>query len=64
MQIVRKAPGGAVEVVRLLLDREADGEIRLGDVNAEAGEKVAVIVSAVTREAGSVAAYVLGFRAG
>ena len=30
VQIVRKAPGGAVEVVRLLLDGEADGEIRLG----------------------------------
>ena len=27
VQIVRKAPGGAVEVTRLLLDDEADGEI-------------------------------------
>ena len=64
VQIVRKGPGGAVEVTRLLLDGEADGEIRLADVNAEADEQVAVIVSAVTREAGSAAAYVLDFRAG
>ena len=64
VQIVRKAPGGVAEVVRLLLDGEADGEIQLADVNAEPGEQVAVIVSAVTREAGSAAAYVLGFREG
>ena len=50
--------------MRLLLDGEADGEIRLSDVNAEPGEQVAVIVSAVTREAGSAAGYVLGFGAG
>ena len=61
VQIVRKAPGRTAEVVRLLLDGEADGEIRLADVNAEPGEQVAVIVSAVTREAGSRAGYVLGF---
>ena len=64
VQIVRKAAGGAAEVVRLLLDGEADGEIRLGDVNAEPDEQVAVIVSAVTREAGSAAAYVFGFSEG
>ena len=63
VQIVRKAPGGSAEVTRLLLDGEADGEIRLAGVNADPGEQVAVIVSAVTREAGSVAGYVLGFRA-
>ena len=50
-------------MTRLLLDGEADGEIRLADVNGEPGEQVAVIVSAVTREAGSAAGYVLGFRA-
>ena len=33
-------------------------------MNAEPGEQVAVIVSAVTREAGSAAAYVVDFRAG
>ena len=38
----------------------ADDEIRLSDVNAQPGEQVAVIVSAVTREAGSAAGYVLG----
>ena len=64
MQIVRKAPGGAAEVTRLLLDGEADGEIRLKGVNAEPDEQVAVIVSAVTREAGSAAGYVLGFEEG
>ena len=64
VQIVRKAHGRAAEVTRLLLDGEADGEIRLTDVNAEPGEQLAVIVSAVTREAGSAAAYVLDFRAG
>ena len=63
VQIVRKAPGRTTEVVRLLLDGEADGEIRLGDVNADPDEQVAVIVSAVTREAGSAAGYVLGFGA-
>ena len=55
VQIVRKAPGGVAEVTRLLFDGEADGEIRLAGVNAEPGEQVAVIVSAVTREVGSVA---------
>ena len=64
MQIVRKAPGGAAEVTRLLLDGEADGEMRLADVNAQPDEQVAVIVSAVTREAGSAAGYVVGFGAG
>ena len=57
MQIVRKAAGGTAEVTRLLLDGQAGGEIRLSGVNADAEEQVAVIVSAVTREAG----YVLGF---
>ena len=47
VQIVRKAPGGAAQVTRLLLDGEADGEIRLAGMNAEQGEQVAVIVSAV-----------------
>ena len=65
VQIVRKAAGGAAEVVRLLLDGEADGEIRLGGgVNADPDEQVAVIVSAVTREAGSAAGYVVGFGSG
>ena len=59
VQIVRKAPGGTAEVTRLLLDGEADGEIRLADVNAEPGEQVAVIVSAVTREAGSAVRFLL-----
>ena len=61
VQIVRKSPGGAAEVTRLLLDGEADGEITLAGVNADPGEQVAVIVSAVTREAGSAAGYVVGF---
>ena len=52
VQVVRKAPGGVAQVLRLLLDGEADGLIRLADV------------SAVTREARSAAAYVLDFRAG
>ena len=64
VQIVRKAPGGAAEVTRLLLDGEADGEVRLVGVNADPGEQVAVIVSAVTREEGSAAGYVLGFGVG
>ena len=36
----------------------------LGGVNPWADEKVAVIVSAVTREAGSAAGYVVGFGSG
>ena len=48
-------------MTRLLLDGEADGEIRLADVNAKQDEQVAMIVSAVTREAGSAAGYVVGF---
>ncbi len=64
VQIVRKPPGAAAEVTRLLLDGDADGQITLEGVNAEAGEQIAVIVSAVTREAGSAAGYVLGFGEG
>ena len=56
VQIVRKTPGLPAEVTRLLLDGQANGEIRLADVNAHADEQVAVIVSA--------AGYVLGFRPG
>ena len=63
VQIVRKSPGRPPEVTRLLLDGESNGEIRLPNVNADPDEQVAVIVSAVTREAGSAAGYVLGFRA-
>ncbi len=61
VQIVRKPPGNPPEVTRLLLDGEADGEITLEGMNAEAGEQIAVIVSAVTREAGSPAGYMLEF---
>ncbi len=64
VQVVRKAPGGSAEVTRLLLDGQADGEIRLAGVNADPAERVAVIVSAVTREAGSRAGYVVGFGGG
>ena len=56
VQIVRKAAGRPVEVTRLLLDREADGAIRLAGVNAEPDEQAAVIVSAV--------GYVVGFGSG
>ena len=35
-----------------------------GGVNADPDEQVAVIVSAVTREAGSAAGYVVGFGSG
>ena len=63
VQIVRKSPGGTAEVTRLLLDGKADGAIRLAGVNADPDEQVAVIVSAVTREAGSKAGYVVGFGA-
>ena len=63
VQIVRKAPGGSAEVTRLFLDGQADGEVRLAGVNADPDEQVAVIVSAVTREAGSKAGYVVGFGA-
>ena len=61
VQVVRKAPGRPAEVTRLWLDGQADGEVRLSGVNAEPDEQVAVIVSAVTREAGSRAGYVVGF---
>ena len=40
---------GSAEVPRLLLNGEADGETRLAGVNADPGEQVAVIVSAVAR---------------
>ena len=61
MQVVRKAPGRPAEVTRLWLDGQADGEVRLSGVNADPDDQVAVIVSAVTREAGSRAGYVVGF---
>ena len=64
VQIVRKAPGRPAEVSRLWLDSQADGEVRLEGVNADPDERVAVIVSAVTREAGSKAGYVVGFGGG
>ena len=64
VQIVRKTPGQPPEVTRLWLDSQADGEIRLPNANADPNEQIAVIVSAVTREAGSKAGYVVGFGAG
>ena len=64
VQIVRKPPGRPAEVTRLWLDGQADGEVRLAGVNADPDEQVAVIVSAVTREAGSKAGYVVGFGVG
>ena len=64
VQVIRKSPGNPAEVTRLLLDSQADGEIRLANANADPDERIAVIVSAVTREAGSAAGYVVGFGAG
>ena len=51
-------------MTRLWLDGQADGEVRLPNANADPNEQIAVIVSAVTREAGSRAGYVVGFGAG
>ncbi len=60
VQVIRESPGGAnAGMHRLHVNEDGSGELRLA--NVQEGEKVVVIVSAVTRESAAKASYTLHF---